>query len=82
MRCGVVRVGRPLFRLCRRHSFLFLLYTKEVVERGEVFLNDEAYSLRRQAVARKVAVVSLVIYPYREIAIREEQIPDVEVSDE
>ena len=72
------RVGRLHFRLC----LLLFLYSEEVWQGSEVFLNDESHALGGKAIASEVAVVGLVIHPHGKVAVREEQVADVEVADE
>ena len=72
------RVGRLHFRLC----LLLFLYSEEVGQGSEVFLNDESHTLGGKAIASEVAVVGLVIHSHGEVAVREEQVADVEVADE
>ena len=64
-------------------TLLFLFSPKEQVgEPCEVFLHDDSKSLCVQTVAREVAVVCLVVYIDSKIAVREQQIFQVEVADE
>ena len=63
--------------------FLLLLFdAEEIAEAVEVFLHDEAETLRVQTVARKIAVVGLIVHAYGEVAVREDEVAEVEIADE
>ena len=63
--------------------FLLLLFdAEEIAEAVEVFLHDEAETLRVQTVARKIAVVGLIVHAYGEVAAREDEVAEVKIADE
>ena len=62
--------------------FLLLFDAEEIAEAVEVFLHDEAETLRVQTVARKIAVVGLIVHAYGEVAVREDEVTEVEIADE
>ena len=63
--------------------FLLLLFdAEEIAEAVEVFLHDEAETLRVQTVARKIAVVGLIVHAYGKVAVREDEVAEVKITDE
>ena len=62
--------------------FLLLFDAEEIAEAVEVFLHDETETLRVQTVARKIAVVGLIVHAYGEVAAREDEVAEVEIADE
>ena len=74
-------VTHPLFGFL--FLFLLLLFdAEEIAEAVEVFLHDEAETLRVQTVARKIAVVGLIVHAYGEVAAREDEVAEVKIADE
>ena len=61
---------------------LFLLYIEQVFEPVEVFLHYDSDSLSVEAGLRKIPVVGLVVYLYRQVAVGFEQVSYVKVADE
>lgn len=63
--------------------FLLLLFdAEEIAEAVEVFLHDETETLCVQTVARKIAVVGLIVHAYGEVAVREDEVAEVKITDE
>ena len=60
----------PLFGFLFLFSYFFFFDAEEIAEAVEVFLHDEAETLRVQTVARKIAVVGLIVHAYGEVAVR------------
>ena len=58
------------------------LNTQQVAKIEEVFLHDETHTLGVQTVACEVAVVGLIVDVNREVAVREDEVTQVEVADE
>ena len=75
-RCGVRKL------LFLGFFLLFLFPLEQLLEVGEVFLHNDAEPLCVQRVAREVAVVGTVVEVQCHIAVRHEQILDVEIADE
>jgi hypothetical protein len=86
----VARERTAYAQVAQRHPlfgflFLFLLLlfdAEEIAEAVEVFLHDEAETLRVQTVARKIAVVGLIVHAYGEVAVREDEVAEVKIADE
>ena len=62
--------------------FLLLFDAEEIAPAVEVFLHDETETLRVQTVARKIAVVGLIVHVYGEVAVREDEVAEVKITDE
>ena len=75
-RCGVRELRFSGFFL------LFLFPLEQLLEVGKVFLHNNAEPLCVQRVAREVAVVGTVVEVQCHIAVRHEEILDVEIADE
>ena len=72
--------GHTLFSL---FLFLLLLFdAEEIAKTIEIFLHDETEALRVQTVARKIAVGGLIVHAYGEVAVREDEVAEVEIADE
>ena len=56
--------------------------SEEIAEAIEVFLQNKTYSLRVKTVAGEISVVGLIVHAHGKIAVREQQIAQVEVADE
>ena len=73
----------PLFGFLFLFLLLLLLFdAEEIAEAVEVFLHDETETLRVQTVARKIAVVGLIVHAYGEVAVREDEVAEVKITDE
>ena len=72
----------PLFGFLFLFLLLLLFDAEEIAEAVEVFLHDETEALRVQTVARKIAVVGLIVHAYGEVAAREDEVAEVEIADE
>ena len=72
----------PLFGFLFLFHLLLLFDAEEIAEAVEVFLHDETETLRVQTVARKIAVVGLIVHAYGEVAVREDEVAEVKITDE
>ena len=72
----------PSFWLLFLFLLLLLFDAEEIAEAVEVFLHDETETLRVQTVARKIAVVGLIVHAYGEVAVREDEVAEVKITDE
>ena len=69
----------PAFLL---HLFLLFLDSEEVAPAVEILFHDQTETLRVEAVSGEIAVVGLVVHAHGEIAVREDEITEIEVADE
>ncbi len=74
---------RTLFVMFFHHSVLLLSPPEgeELAQAAEVLFQDEAHALGIERVAREIAVVGLVVDVHAEVAVGENEIAQVEVSD-
>lgn len=69
-----------LWLLCLLSLPSRLLEIEQLADSTEVFLYNKTYALRIECVACEVSVVGLVVYMNAEIAIREDKVTQVEIT--
>ena len=62
--------------------FFLLLDSEKIAPAIEILFHDQTETLRVEAVSGEIAVVGLIIHAYGEIAVREDEITEIEVADE